>query len=167
MMKILMTILLCFISTKFISADEIIVFYNQKPTIKDAEIVKKHGHTLRYMQMDMIKDIEEETSQRTTETHQHQMKEIVKKYGAKKLMALSDTDRTRLFLTEFKRKGIDIYRAEINQKNMDRVKKAVKILEFANEQGVTRAMLPAIIFKDKLYRNVTTYAFLFKKEKAK
>jgi hypothetical protein len=147
-----------------ISAEEITVFYKGKPTIKDTELVKENGHSIVYLQMDLINDIEDEVSERSTQTHKAQLNDIVNKYGREKLMAMSHSDRSELFLKEFTNSGINLYKTEMSQQDIAQIKKATKIIEFANEQGVTPDMLPAILFKGNLYRNVTTYAFLFKEE---
>jgi len=145
-------------------ADEITIFYNNGQSISDENIVKKNGHSLKYLRMDLIEDLEKEASKRANETHKFLLDEVTEEHGLQALMLMSEQKRNDIVMQKFKNSGIDLLHSEMTQEHINDVKKATDILQYASNQGVTAEMLPAIIFKGNLYRNVTNFTFLFKKK---
>lgn len=156
---IIISVFLLFSSS--LVADEVTVFYNANQTIQNESIVKKNGHKLLFLQMDLLEELQHNHSKKININHQKTLAEIFRIHGFEKLIAMKSDERALLVLRHFNNIGVDLHGNALSDINNKELQRAVKILRFANEQGVTQDMLPAVIFKGNLYRNVTNYGFLF------
>lgn len=164
--RILVSIFLCF--SGFASADTIEVFTRNDFTIKGHQEAKDNGHNIITYQMDGVDVIQEKMAKRANKQLKTHIDALVKKVGLDKLVKMTEFNRNQLLLKQLKNNGIDtqsLSHSLVTQQDREKIKHAIQDLVYAENNGITEKMLPAIIFKGRLYKNTSNIAVLFQEDR--
>ncbi len=150
-------VLLALVLLSFIaSADTLEIYLNSDTKIEGIDEAQDVGHTLVYYYFDGVDIIEQELATRATERFQQQIKTLVKKEGLQHLTALTDFQRNQLFLKQLNKSGStieSISRSVVTPHDREAIGHALEDLIYAENNGVSKELLPAIIFKGRLFKN--------------
>ncbi|MCF6204050.1 MAG: hypothetical protein L3J59_10350 [Methylococcaceae bacterium] len=137
-------------------AETVEVFLNTDMKVTGVEEIKDAGHTVVYFYLDKIEVIEKELANKATQKYQNEIDSLVKKVGLKKLVGMTEFERNELFLKHLNDSGISVEslsKATVTANDREEVNKVLNELIYAEDNGVTKKMLPALIFKGRLYKN--------------
>jgi len=139
-----------------INADTIEVYLSIDTEVTGIEEAHEAGHTLVYYYLDGIDRIEAQLAAKATQKYQQQINELVTQEGLKNLVALNEFQRNQLFLKHLNQTGTDtesLSHAVVTAEDRAAINRALEDLIYADDQGVTKAMLPAIIYKGYLFKH--------------
>ena len=140
----------------FTHADTLEIYLNSDSKIESKEEAQDAGHTLVYYYFDGIDTIEERLAARATQHFEEEIKTLVKKEGLQHLTSLTEFQRNQLFLKQLNQSGStieSITHSVITTQDREAIGHAVEDLIYAENNGVSKDMLPAILFRGKLYKN--------------
>ena len=163
--KAVLFILIIMIS--FTHADTLEIYLNSDTKIEGKEEAQDAGHTLVYYYFDGIDTIEERLAARATQRFEKEIKTLVKKEGLQHLTSLTEFQRNQLFLKQLNQSGStieSITHSVITTQDREAIGHAVEDLIYAENNGVTPAMLPAVIFKGELYKNTSDLSSIINKQ---
>ena len=151
------TVLFCLVITiSCVHADTLEIYLNSDTKIEGKEQAQDAGHTLVYYYFDGIDTIEERLAVKATQRFEEEIKTLVKREGLEHLTSLTEFQRNQLFLTQLNQSGSTIEsltHSVITSQDREAIGHAVEDLIYAENNGVSKDMLPAIIFREKLYKN--------------
>ena len=104
--------------------------------------------------------------QRASEKLQEQIDAVVRRTGLKSLVKLNEFQRNQLLLKQIEISGIDlqeIQRSLVTPQDREAINHALQDLVYANDQGVTQDMLPAILFQRRVFKNTSDLSKVFDK----
>ena len=140
----------------FAHADTLEIYLNSDTKIEGKEQAQDAGHTLVYYYFDGIDTIEERLATKATQRFEEEIKILVKREGLEHLTSLTEFQRNQLFLKQLNQSGSTIEsltHSVITSQDREAIGHAVEDLIYAENNGVSKDMLPAIIFRGKLYKN--------------
>lgn len=142
--------------SSFAHANTLEIYLNSDTKIEGKEQAQDAGHTLVYYYFDGIDTIEEKLAVKATQRFEEEIKTLVKKEGLEHLTSLTEFQRNQLFLKQLNQSGSTIEsltHSVITSQDREAIGHAVEDLIYAENNGVSKDMLPAIIFRGKLYKN--------------
>ena len=114
---------------------------------------KAYGHTVDFIFLDRLDEIQNQISDRVTQEYQSATDAVIAEVGMDALMSMSDIERTEFFMKQFEKMKVKpITPATVFTSEIDDVKHAVTDVSKAEEQGITADMLPAVEIKGRLYQ---------------
>lgn len=114
---------------------------------------KAYGHTVNFIFLDRLDEIQNQISDRVTQEYQSATDAVIAEVGLEALMSMSDIERTEFFMKQFEKMKVKpITPATVFTSEIDDVKHAVTDASKAEEQGITADMLPAVEIKGRLYQ---------------
>lgn len=149
-----------------IHADTIEVFTKHDTPINGSNEAKEKGHSVIIYYMDGVEFIQDKLAQRANKKLQSIIADLEKKEGLEKLVQMTEFERNQLLLNRLKRANINpqsLSQSLVTPNDREQIKKAFQDLIYAENHGVTEMMLPAVIFRGRLYQNVSTLSVLFHK----
>lgn len=149
-------LLIVVVMSFFAHADTLEVFLNSDTKIEGKKEAQDAGHTLVYYYFDGIDTIEEKLAKRATQRFAQEIKTLVKTEGLQHLTLLTEFQRNQLFLKQLNQSGStieSITHSVITPQDREAIGLALEDLIYAENNGVSRDMLPAIIFRGKLYKH--------------
>jgi len=142
------------------------VFLTHDMPISGVEDAHQQGYSIAYYYLDAIDNIEQKMGQRASEKLQEEIDSLVRKTGLKNLVNLSEFQRNQLLLKQMKTSGIDlqvIQQSLVTPQDREAINHALQDLIYANDQGVTQDMLPAILFHGRVFKNTSDLSIAFDK----
>ncbi len=140
----------------FAHADTLEIYLKSDTKIEGIDEAQNVGHTLVYYYFDGVDIIEQELATRATERFQQEIKTLVIKEGLQQLTTLTDFQRNQLFLKQLNESGStieSISRSVVTPHDREAIGHALEDLIYAENNGVSKQMLPAIIFRGRLFKN--------------
>jgi len=160
--------LLFLLSLQTVLADNTIdVFLTHGMKITGIDEAQNKGLSISYHYLDGVEQIEQRMSKKATQKLKQEIKNIVDQVGLKKLSTMTDFERNQLLLKHMKSVGVDLEQIRhslVTPQDRDDINQALQVLVYANEQGITKAMLPALIFRGHLLKNTDDVTKAFTKE---
>ena len=135
---------------------EIKVYLHKEHTEKIIGLTKAkaYGHTVNFIFLDRLDEIQNQISDRVTQEYQSATDAVIAEVGLEALMSMSDIERTEFFMKQFEKMKVKpITPATVFTSEIDDVKHAVTDASKAEEQGITADMLPAVVIKGRLYQH--------------
>ena len=142
------------------------VFLTHDMQISGIEDAHQQGYSITYYYLDAIDHIEQKMGQRASEKLQEQIDAVVRRTGLKSLVKLNEFQRNQLLLKQIEISGIDlqeIQRSLVTPQDREAINHALQDLVYANDQGVTQDMLPAILFQRRVFKNTSDLSKVFDK----
>lgn len=142
------------------------VFLTHDMQISGIEDAHQQGYSITYYYLDAIDQIEQKMGQRASEKLQEEIDAVVRKTGLKNLVNLSEFQRNQLLLEQMKTSGIDLQEIQqslVTPQDREAINHALQDLVYANDQGVTQDMLPAILFHRRVFKNTSDLSKVFDK----
>ena len=139
-----------------VSAKTIEVFLTHQSKITGIADAQQQGYQIQYYYLDGVSIIEEKLSQKTTAQYQQPIDSLVQQYGIDKLNRMSESQRSLLFQQHLKRLGIRMPSVSLLLSPQDRkdLQQATMDIQYANDQGVSLDILPAVIMDQQLMTHV-------------
>jgi len=140
------------------------VFLTHDMQISGVEDAHQQGYTVTYYYLDALDQIEQRMGQQASEKLQEEIDSLVRKTGLKNLVNLNEFQRNQLLLKQIETSGIDlqeIQRLLVTPQDREAINHALQDLIYANDQGVTQNMLPAILFHRRVFKNTSDLSKVF------
>ena len=142
------------------------VFLTHDMKVVGIDKTKEKGLSISYYYFDEIDRVEEAMSKRATQKLEQEIKAIEDEVGLKKLSTMTEFERNQLLLKYMSSVGSDlesIRHSLVSPQDRDDINRALQVLVYANEQGITKEMLPALLFRGHVLANTSDVSKAFKK----
>lgn len=143
------------------------VFLTHDMEITGIKKAQDKGLSITYHYFDGVEKVEERMSEKATLKLKKEIKAIVDDIGLKKLSTMTEFERNQLLLKHIGSVGVDLEQIRhslVSPQDRDDINRALQILVYANEQGITKEMLPALLFRGHLLKNTSDVSKAFTKE---
>ncbi len=160
-------ILLFCVSTLVTANDTIEVFMTSKDPVKNIAAVKNKGIDVVTYWMDGVEKINARMAQKATKQLKPQIDALVQEIGLEKLVAMSEFKRNQLLLKQLEKSHINfqtIGKTLVSNADRNAIKLALEDLIYAEKNGITSDMLPAILYRGQLYKNIADLFVLIKQQ---
>ena len=115
------------------------------------EEVKAQGHTINFIYLDRLEELEDQISQRVTGDYQESIDKIIDDVGLDNLIAMDDIERTEFFMRRFVQMNLQpVSPKSVRPSELSDIRFAIGEIIKAEEQGIDDGMLPAVLAKGKL-----------------
>jgi len=165
--RFLGTALFFFLSLQTVYADNSIeVFLTHDMKVTGIGEAQDKGLNIVYHYFDGVEQVEERMSKKATLKLGQEIKAIEGDIGLKKLSTMTEAERNQLLLKYMTSFGADVEQIRhslVTPQDRDDINRALQTLVYANEQGITKEMLPAILFRGHLLKNTSDISKAFTK----
>lgn len=166
--KCLGIVLLFLLSLQTVFADNTIeVFLTHDMKIAGIDEAQDKGLSITYHYFDGVEQVEERMSKNATLKLSQEIKNIVDDIGLKKLSSMNEFERNQVLLKHMDSVGVDLEQIRhslVTPQDRDDINRALQVLIYANEQGISKEMLPALLFRGHLLVNTSDVSKAFSKE---